>query len=128
VITFILSFGSSIIEKRQKIDIPDILEIVIVFYIYAGMYLSDRFDLYYRFFWWDDLLHTFSGVILGFVGFIVIYKINHKYSMDINPLLVALFSFTFAVTLDVIWEIIEFSYMYKNKKKKTLEEMGKIIA
>jgi uncharacterized membrane protein YjdF len=29
--------------------------------------------------------------------------------MDISPLLVALFSFTFAVTLGVIWEIMEFS-------------------
>jgi hypothetical protein len=179
LITFALSFGSAIIEKYQKIDIPDILEVIIVIFIYAGLFLSAQFNLYYKFFWWDDLLHTMSGIITGFIGFIVIYKINYRYSMDISPLLVALFSFTFAVTMGVFWEILEFScdaltgsanqkwdlsdteimmgkpyqgsglrdtmsdlildsigalvtslityYMYKNKKKKTLEEMGKMI-
>jgi hypothetical protein len=180
IITLFLSFGSDIIEKRQKMDIPDILEIVIIIFIYAGLFLSIQFNLYYTFFWWDDLLHTLSGVITGFIGFIVIYKINYKYSMDISPLLVAFFSFSFAVTLGVLWEILEFLgdilmgtahqkwdlpdtavmmgksyqgsglrdtmsdlivdsigafitsiityYMYKYQKKKTLEEMEKMMA
>jgi hypothetical protein len=109
VLTFILSFGTDYLEKKENIDIPDILEICIVVFIYAGLYLSARFNLYYRYFWWDDLLHTLSGVITGFIGFIIIYKINHKYSMNLNPLLVAFFSFTFAVTLGVMWEILEFT-------------------
>ena len=109
ILTLILTFGSDYIEKKEQIDIPDMLEIVIVVFIYAGLYLSARFNLYYKYFWWDDLLHTISGIIIGFIGSIVIYKINYKYSMDISPLLVALFSFTFAVTLGVIWEILEFT-------------------
>jgi len=109
VVTFILTFGSEYIERRERIDLPDILEVVIVLFIFAGLFLSVRYKLYYRFFWWDDLLHTISGVIIGFIGFIVIYRINYRYSMDISPLLVAIFSFTFAVTLGVVWEILEFA-------------------
>jgi hypothetical protein len=109
LVTLALSFGSDIIEKRQKIDIPDILEIIILIFVYAGIFLSTQFNLYYRYFWWDDLLHTFSGIIIGFIGFIVAYKINHRYSMDISPVLIALFAYTFAVTLGVLWEILEFS-------------------
>jgi hypothetical protein len=109
LVTFVLTFGSAIIEKYQNIDIPDILEVFIVVFIYAGLFLSYYFDLYYKFFWWDDLLHTLSGIITGFIGFIVIYKINYRYSMNISPLLVAIFTFTFAVTMGVIWEILEFS-------------------
>jgi hypothetical protein len=179
VITLILTFGPDIIEKREKIDIPDMLEIIIVLFIFAGIFISVQFNLYYTFFWWDDLLHTLSGVILGFFGFILVYKLNYKYSMNLNPLLVAVFSFTYAVTLGVLWEILEFSmdalvgsahqkwdlpeteimmgktyqgsglrdtmsdlivdsigafitsvvayYMYKHQKKKTLEEMRKMI-
>jgi VanZ family protein len=108
LITLILSFGPSVIETRQKIDIPDILEIVIVLFIYAGIFLSSLFNLYYTYFWWDDLLHIISGVITGFIGFIAIHKMNYKYSMNISPVLVAVFSFTFAVTLGVIWEVLEF--------------------
>ncbi|GAB1483680.1 hypothetical protein MASR2M78_24960 [Treponema sp.] len=109
LLTFILTFGSGVLEKQQKIDIPDILEIVIVLFIYAGIFLSARYNLYYRFFWWDDLLHFFSGIIMGFIGFIVIYKLNRNYSMDLSPIFVALFAFSFAVTLGVFWEILEFS-------------------
>jgi hypothetical protein len=109
LLTFALSFGSEVIEQGNKIDIPDILEIIIVLFIYAGLFLSSQFNLYYTFWWWDDLLHTLSGVILGFIGFIVVYKINYRYSMDINPLLIALFSFAFAISLGVLWEIGEFT-------------------
>jgi hypothetical protein len=178
-ITLILTFGPDIIEKREKIDIPDILEIIIVLFIFAGIFISVQFNLYYTFFWWDDLLHTISGVIIGFLGFILVYKLNYKYSMNLNPLLVAVFSFTYAVTLGVIWEILEFLmdvlvgsahqkwdlpeteimigkpyqgsglrdtmsdlivdsigafitstityYMYKYQRKRTLEEMSKMI-
>jgi len=109
VLTFVLSYTTEYIERNRKIDIPDILEVVIVFFIFAGIFLSNTFNLYYRLWWWDDLLHMLSGVIIGFIGFIVIYTINHKYSMDISPLLVAVFSFSFAVTIGVFWEIGEFS-------------------
>jgi hypothetical protein len=109
IITFFLALSTDIIEKQQRIDIPDILEIAIVLFIYAGIFLSTQFNLYYTFWWWDDLLHGLSGVIIGFIGFIVTYKLNYKDSMNISPLFVALFSFTFAVALGVIWEIMEFT-------------------
>src|SRR5574344_1138523 len=108
VLTFVLSYTTEYIERNRKVDIPDILEVVIVFFIFAGIFLSNTFNLYYRLWWWDDLLHMFSGVIIGFIGFILIYTINHKHSMDISPLLVAVFSFSFAVTIGVFWEIAEF--------------------
>jgi len=130
IVTLVLTFGSDYIERKEKIDIPDILEIVIAIFIYAGLFLSVRYNLYYRFFWWDDLLHTLSGVIIGFIGFIVIYRINHNYSMDLNPLLVSMFSFTFAVTLGVMWEILEFSsdvFLGTANQKWNLPETEKLI-
>lgn len=108
-VTFVLTYATRYIEKNRKIIVPDALELVITLFIYAGIFLSNQFNLYYKFWWWDDLLHFFSGIIIGFIGFIVIYIINHNYSMDISPLLVALFTFTFAVTLGVFWEILEFT-------------------
>ena len=107
-VTLTLTFLPDYIEYKN-IHLPHILEIVIVIFIFAGIFLSVRFELYYHVFWWDDVLHTLSGIIIGFLGFIIIYKINSKYSMDISPLLVAVFAFTFAMTMGVIWEIFEFA-------------------
>jgi hypothetical protein len=109
LVTLALTFSTRIIEKTKKIDIPDIIEIIIVIFMYLGIFLSFQFKMYYKFFWWDDLLHFLSGLILGSISFIVVYKINHKYSMDISPFFVAFFSFAFAVSMGVIWEIMEFT-------------------
>jgi len=109
LLTLVLSFLPDYLERRRKIQIPNILEIVIVLFIYAGIFLSVRFDLYYRFFWWDDLLHMLSGLIIGVIGFLLTYKINHKKSMNINPLFIAVFAFSFAMTIGVLWEMFEFT-------------------
>ncbi|MGB5217703.1 MAG: hypothetical protein WBN66_05350 [Smithella sp.] len=108
LVTFVLTFLHDYFEKNKKIHIPDILESIIIIFIYAGIFLSARFNLYDDVFWWDVVLHAASGVILGFIGFLAIYKINSRHSMNISPLLVAVFAFTFAVTMDVIFEIYEF--------------------
>lgn len=108
LLTFALTFLHDYFDKNKNIHIPDILESIIIIFIYAGIFLSARFNLYDDVFWWDVVLHTASGVILGFIGFLAIYKINNRHSMNISPLLVAVFSFTFAVTMDVLFEIYEF--------------------
>ena len=108
IVTFAITFLHDYFEKNKKIHIPDILESIIIIFIYAGIFLSARFNLYDDVFWWDVVLHTASGVILGFIGFLLIYKLNSRHSMNISPLLVAVFAFTFAVTMDVIFEIYEF--------------------
>ena len=103
IVTFAVTFLHDYFENIKKIHIPDILGTIILVFIYAGIFLSACFNLYDEVFWWDVVLHTASGVILGFLGFLAIYKINGKYSMNISPLLVAVFAFTFAVTMDVIF-------------------------
>lgn len=108
LVTLALTFLPDYIEYKN-IHLPHLLEIFIVIFIFAGIFLSVRYELYTQVFWWDDVLHALSGVIIGFIGFIIIYKINSKYSMDISPLLVAVFAFTFAITMGVIWEIFEFA-------------------
>ncbi|MCX7821343.1 MAG: hypothetical protein N2258_06675 [Brevinematales bacterium] len=108
-IFLILSIIPDYIEMKNKVDIPDILEIIVIIFIYASTYMSVRFNLYYNFFWWDDLLHTFSGIIIGFLGFIFVFKLNENYSLNLNPFLVALFAFCFSVTMGVLWEIFEFT-------------------
>jgi hypothetical protein len=76
ILVFLSTFLTDIIEKRENIDIPDVLEIVITLFIYAGILLSAQFNLYYRFFWWDDLLHAISVLITSSIGFLLIIKLN----------------------------------------------------
>lgn len=88
---------------------PYILIGVIVAFVFAALVAGELWGAYGKFWWWDDVLHTLSGVILGFIGFVLVYFFNARYQMNINPLFVAAFAFSFAVTMAVVWEVFEFA-------------------
>jgi len=106
----LVMFLPSMLEKRLRIAIPGGMYLVFVLFLYAGIYLGEVRSFYYRFANWDTVLHAFSGVMLGALGFSVVSLLNdsEKVAVSLSPLFVALFAFCFAVALGVVWEIYEF--------------------
>lgn len=111
VITLLVMIIPSIIERRFQLDIPDEFEIVLIVFIYAALFLGEMNQFYFRFWWWDNMLHSFSGLIFGNIGFLVVSYLNSSSKMNIqlSPIFVAIFSFCFAVSIGAIWEIYEFT-------------------
>lgn len=104
-----LSFIPDYIERRHHVLLPRILSLGVVLFIFATVFLGDGLGLYGRFWWWDDLAHTISGVAVGFIGFFLVSYLNIKYKMRIRPILIAGFAFCIAVTVGVLWEVFEFT-------------------
>lgn len=75
----------------------------------AAIVAGEMFGVYKAIWWWDDMLHCLAGAIFGITGFLVVYFLNGRYSMAISPVFIAVFAFTFAVTVGVLWEIFEFT-------------------
>ncbi|MDR1867243.1 MAG: hypothetical protein LBQ77_03120 [Treponema sp.] len=100
-----------ILEKRLKISVTNVMHILFVSFLYAAIFLGEVQGFYKKFFHWDTLLHTLSGVMLSTFGFSLIDIANNskRINIDLKPWFIALFSFCFAVTLDTIWEIFEFT-------------------
>ncbi len=109
-LTFILTFLPALIERRFKVYLPTELEAVIVLFIYATLFLGGVHGYYEKFWWWDILLHGSSSITLGMVGFLIIYTLYYEKRLHGSALLVAIFSFTFAVAIGSLWEIVEFSF------------------
>lgn len=103
-----VTFMFTRMEKRLDVHLPRALIMAIILLVVASLVLGEAIGMY-QYWWWDDMLHTLSGVIIGFLGFLLVYLFNARYNMHMNPHFVALFSFTFAVTMGVLWEIFEFS-------------------
>ncbi|NLO70266.1 MAG: hypothetical protein GX102_04850 [Porphyromonadaceae bacterium] len=108
-ITLVATYLPSYLDSRTRIRLPEILEITVIVFVIAAGYLSQRFNLFVRFHWWDDLLHFTSGTFIAVAGFLLIYMLNHRYSFDLNPWLIAIFTFSFSVAIAVFWEIAEFA-------------------
>jgi len=110
VITFFMTYYPSILSKRFGVYLPARLEITITLFIFAAQVLGEMSDFYERIPWWDTMLHTTSGVILGLSGFLFVYLLNEKGDANVNlsPVFVVVVAFCFALTLGVFWEFFEY--------------------
>lgn len=125
IITLFLMFFPAIIRRNYKVTLPLEFEFLIIFFLYASLFLGEVGDYYEKFWWWDTLLHTISGVILGTIGFLFVYLLNKDSSvnMKLGAIFVSLFSFSFALSMGAVWEIFEFamdSFFNLNMQKSGL--------
>ncbi len=97
-----------IISKKTKIIIPAVLYIIYILFIFGCIVLGEVFDLYNVIPTWDVILHIFSGLMLGLIGLSFVYLLN-KDDVKLSPIFIAIFIFCFAISIGVVWEIIEFT-------------------
>ena len=98
------------VGRRLQIAIPPEFEVLAVVFIYASLFLGEVRGYYLRFWWWDALLHTGSGFLLGITGFLLVHVLNEHEEIELHmkPRFVALFAFMFAMGMGALWEIFEF--------------------
>lgn len=110
VLAIILIYLPSYLIDNHYLYLPNSLQLVIIIFIFAALYLGEQHDFYYHFWWWDSMLHSISGVVLGFIGFVLVYILNRNENIDVvlSPIFMAIFAFSFAVACGVFWEIFEF--------------------
>ena len=110
VLAIILIYIPSYVTDKNYLHIPTGLQFVIIVFIFASMYLGEQREFYSRFWWWDSMLHLIYGMGMGFIGFVMVYVLNKNENIDVvlSPIFIAVFAFSFAVTIGVFWEIFEF--------------------
>ncbi len=107
-LSLLLTFLPHFIQRTYKVRLPGEIQLIIVGFIYAALFLGMAREWYARFWWWDSLMHGFSGVALGFAGFLILYVLYKSGKLQASPFLIVLFAFCFAVALGAVWEIFEF--------------------
>ena len=100
-----------ILGRRFRVHIPPEFQLLAVIFVFAALFLGEIQSYYVRFWWWDMVLHTSSGLLMGILGFLLVYVLNESENIGIHmrPHFVALFAFLFAVTVGTLWEIFEFA-------------------
>jgi uncharacterized membrane protein YjdF len=96
---------------RLPVRIPAEFQMLALLFAFGALFLGEIRNYYERIWWWDVALHVSSGLLLGILGFLLIYVLNEnrRIDMQLRPRFVALFAFLFAVAMGTIWEIFEFS-------------------
>lgn len=108
---FFITFLPILLGNRFQVKIPSEFELLAVILVYASLFLGEVHGYYLKFWWWDLVLHTSSGFLLGILGFLLVYVLNEKkeIDLDLKPGFVALFAFVFAMAFGAYWEIFEYA-------------------
>ena len=110
VLTLILFLIPFFVDHKLKIKMPDLLEIIILLFVFSAEILGEIQNFYGIFPYWDTILHTLNGFLAAAIGFSLIDILNRseRIHITLTPIFVALVSFCFSMTVGVCWEFFEY--------------------
>ena len=106
-----ITLSPAALGRRFRVNVPPEFQVLAVVFVFAALFLGEIQSYYERIWWWDIALHTSSGLLMGVLGFLLVYVLNESERVDVHmrPRFVALFAFLFAVSVGTLWEIFEFA-------------------
>lgn len=112
LVTLIIAalLAPALFRSKLDVELPVEFHVMAVIFVFASLYLGEVQSFYQRFWWWDIALHTSAGLLMGIVGFLLVYLLNESTRVELHmtPGFICLFAFFFAVTIGTLWEIFEF--------------------
>ncbi len=106
---FTLTFVPAILERQLSLYLPVEFTLITTAFLYASFVLGEVRDFYVRFWWWDLMLHSLSALMIGIIGFLMVYVFYMTNRVIIAPIYVAIITLCLSVTTGTLWEIFEFS-------------------
>lgn len=112
VLLIIFTLLAPILFRNQlNVIVPAEFHISAVLFSIAALYLGEVQEFYQRLWWWDMALHGTAGLLMGIIGFLMVYILNETDRVRLNMTsgFIAFFAFLFAISIGTFWEIFEFS-------------------
>ncbi|MDR0979607.1 MAG: hypothetical protein LBM12_00400 [Candidatus Nomurabacteria bacterium] len=112
ILGILLLFVPSLAAHSLKVTLSSWMMVAYVLFIYCALYLGEVHMFYYRVPHWDTILHFSSGALLGILAYTLVSFLNNSDTVPValSPLFVAVFTFSFAISLGVLWEVYEFTF------------------
>ncbi len=125
ILTLGLLIVPSFLQVELKVELPTVLEIIILLFIFAAEILGEISSFYILFPMWDTILHTLNGFLAAAIGFSLVDILNKddRLQFKLSPLFMALVAFCFSMTIGVIWEFFELgmdTFMHTDMQKDTI--------
>lgn len=108
-VVLLFSFLPTFVEKNVGTHLPIEFDLFTTLFLFFSLLLGDFMDFYVKYWWWDKVLHTLSGFLIGLLGFLIIYSLRFSQKIKLSPSMTILFSYTFSMGIAAMWEIVEFA-------------------
>jgi len=121
---FLVILLPTLLREKFNVHMPRRIDASVAIFVFLSVFLGSVADFYEKFPWWDGALHFKSGLLLGILGFLVVYSMNMSRpgKISMSPGFIAFFSVCFSLAVSVFWEIYE--YVMDTWFGYTMQETG----
>lgn len=107
----LMMVAPSILKRQYQLYLPFELDFSIVTFVFFTLFLGSLNNFYKIYPWWDKMAHFGSGILIGSLGFVLVYMLNEQKSdrLNLSPGFISFFAFCFSLTSAVLWEIFEYT-------------------
>ena len=101
----------SFLQVELKSELPTVLEIIILLFIFAAEILGEIQEYYIKFPNWDTILHTMNGFLMAAIGFSLVDILNRdeRIKFELSPVFMSIVAFCFSMAVGGLWEFFEFA-------------------
>ena len=110
LLTLVLFIIPFFVEDKFKVTIPNVLEIIILLFIFSAEILGEIQNFYNLIPNWDMILHTLNGFLAAAIGFSLVEIMNNdkRLKFTLSPVFMSVVAFCFSMTIGSLWELFEF--------------------
>lgn len=107
---FALTFLTMIYCKIFRTSVNSLFDFCITFFVFLALCLG-TLKGFYRFPWWDTMLHFVSGILLGLFSILLMNALNKNKDLRLylDAKFIFLYIISFVALCGVLWEIYEFT-------------------
>ena len=98
------------ISRKFKCYIPNFITILLYIFIFMHFILGEIYRAYDHILLYDKFRHTSSGMVFCLLSLSIVWLFNNSEDgkVKLSPFFVVLFTFCFTLTLEYLWEIVEY--------------------
>jgi hypothetical protein len=131
LVILVFSAMPALVERTFRITLPVEVDLTLTAFVFAHFMLGEFSDYYNRFWFFDLILHSSSGILIGLVGFVIMYFFLYSSRVTANPLLVSVLCVSFSLAAGALWEIFEFGmdqlFGFNMQKSGNVDTMSDLI-
>ena len=107
LLVLVLLWLPDFLERKLSIEIPSVLEAIILCFIFAAEILGEIGEFYVILPFWDTMLHTIWGFLAAGIGFALVDILNRseQAQFHLTPIYMAVTAFCFSMTIGALWEL-----------------------
>ncbi|MBT2582855.1 hypothetical protein [Planococcus sp. ISL-109] len=108
-LTIAVMLAIALVQRRFNYPLPSTLASIVYLFIFFSVVIG-TFGGGYKIKHFDDFLHVFSGIWIGYASWVILRRVLHNGgAANLPNSFIALYIISFSLAAGAVWELLEFA-------------------